>query len=169
MSDTPDKSRDPSPPFLHRWSQRKHQQQCKSEPQPLAAEAPADSEPPVPFNEADLPPIETLQQDSEVSMFLHDSVSDALRRAALRKLFHMAKFNVCDGLDDYADDYAVYQPLQEVLTVRKKLRDVTAMLDQQQAETEPAGDQGITHSETITAEEESSDVQAIQDEQSEEG
>lgn len=42
---------------------------------------------------------------------------------ALRKLFHMDKFNVCDGLDDYAEDYTRFEPLGEMITAHQRLRE----------------------------------------------
>ncbi|MES9897176.1 MAG: DUF3306 domain-containing protein, partial [Candidatus Thiodiazotropha endolucinida] len=43
-------------------------------------------------------------------------VSDQLRQVALRKLFHSAAFNVCDGLDDYAEDFTSFEKLGDVMT-----------------------------------------------------
>ncbi|HSN70049.1 MAG TPA: DUF3306 domain-containing protein, partial [Steroidobacteraceae bacterium] len=39
-----------------------------------------------------------------------------VRRAALRKLFASAKFNVCDGLDVYCRDYTQFEPLGDIVT-----------------------------------------------------
>lgn len=64
----------------------------------------------------ELPPLESLDADSDYSGFLHPQVDDALRQAALRKLFRSAKFNVVDGLDDYAEDYRSFEALGDVIT-----------------------------------------------------
>jgi hypothetical protein len=52
-----------------------------------------------------------LTEDSDYSAFLSPKVSVELQRLALRKLFRSAKFNVRDGLDDYAEDYHRYETL----------------------------------------------------------
>ena len=67
-------------------------------------------------------------------MFLGEGISETLQRQALRTLFRMGKFNVCDGLDDYADDYNVFQPLQDVLSAQQHLRDMSEQLKQSQAD-----------------------------------
>jgi len=64
--------------------------------------------------EADLPPLESLGEDSDYSAFLAPGVSDGLRRAALRKLFSSAAFNRLDGLDDYDEDYRAAAALFEL-------------------------------------------------------
>lgn len=136
MSDLPDKHDDRSVSFVQRWSQRKHQQHAKTEPTLAQDETKTNAVSPgsSPISEQELPPIESLHEDSEVSMFLSDGISEALQRRVLRKLFHLGKFNVCDGLDDYADDYSVFQPLRDVLTAQRQLRDVTDKLKQMQAD-----------------------------------
>jgi hypothetical protein len=144
------------PTFLHRWSQRKQQNSEKSgtrvSPSQIEA-APAAAEP-VPnnnaVNEQELPSLESLDENSEVSMFFSDGVSETIKRQALRKLFHMDKFNVVDGLDDYAEDYTGFQPLGDVITAHQRLREEKeklrqAMLDNNQ---EPAA--ASSQGETIT-------------------
>jgi len=39
-----------------------------------------------------------------------------LRRSALRRLFGLPRFNVCDGLDDYAQDFTSFEPLGNLVT-----------------------------------------------------
>ena len=68
------------------------------------------------LTDADMPPVETLHGESDVSGFLSKGVSEGLRRAALRKLFHSPKFNVCDGLDDYCEDFTNFAPLGATIT-----------------------------------------------------
>lgn len=91
--------------FVRRWSQRK-QAGSRTPSAPPAEGAPpldaglseaAAAEPP--------PDLDTLSESSDVSAFLGPKVGEELRRLALRKLFHMPKFNIRDGLDDYDDDY----------------------------------------------------------------
>lgn len=136
MSDLPAQHDDRSVSFIQRWSQRKRQQHAATTEPPLTQdETPthmAAPEPPV--SEEDLPSIESLHEDSEVSMFLGEGISETLQRRALRTLFQMGKFNVCDGLDDYADDYSVFQPLHDVLKAQQHLRDMSEQLKQMQTD-----------------------------------
>jgi len=122
VSDYVDKP-DEDVPFLRRWSQRKHQQLQVSEPQTVDEPAIDDyASTDVPINKQELPPIESLHEDSEVSMFLGEGISETLKRQALRKLFHLGKFNICDGLDDYAEDYTIFEKLDVVLDTQKQLK-----------------------------------------------
>ena len=82
------------------------------------------------------PPLESLTTDSDYSGFLSPGVSETLRRLALRKLFHAPEFNLCDGLDDYDDDFRTFAELGSMVTVemRKRLEGVleekgTAVVD----------------------------------------
>ncbi|MCK5725178.1 MAG: DUF3306 domain-containing protein, partial [Gammaproteobacteria bacterium] len=54
-------------------------------------------------------------EDSNYSDFLSPKVSDALRKQALRKLFHLPFLNVVDGLDDYAEDYTKFAALGDII------------------------------------------------------
>ena len=63
-----------------------------------------------------MPPLESLGADSDYTGFLSDQVSETLRKAALRKLFHSATFNVTDGLDEYADDFTKFETLGDIIT-----------------------------------------------------
>jgi hypothetical protein len=93
--------------FLKRWSRLK--QEVKEQPpvKPAAAEPALDPEAPPP----ELPPVEKLTMDSDFRGFFHPKVDENLRRAALKKLFSDAHFNVMDGLDVYIDDYSKPNPL----------------------------------------------------------
>jgi hypothetical protein len=125
--------RDPKPrdqeaggePFLQRWAR------LKSESREAEATGSADAVSPSPRTtstdplEAGTPAVATdrvlpdlalLDQDSDYSAFLAPEVDPLLRRAALRKLFHSPKFNVCDGLDDYCGDYTQFAPLGGIVT-----------------------------------------------------
>ncbi len=133
MSDSSDMNHTGST-FLQRWSQRKRQQ---SETVEFRGSQNASSSPEsVPamndniVSEQELPSIDSLDENSEVSMFFSEGVSDAIKRRALRKLFHMDKFNVCDGLDDYAEDYTVFQPLGNIVTAYQRLREENEKLKQ---------------------------------------
>ena len=66
--------------------------------------------------DAETPPLETLDENSDVSAFFSPKVSDSLRRLALRRLFHLPAFNLTDGLDDYAEDYHGFAELGDIIT-----------------------------------------------------
>ena len=89
--------------FLARWSHRK--QQADSEESIAQADQPLavaqDAAEPLP-TDADMPPLDSLTEESDYSGFLSPKVSDELRKLALRKLFHSAAFNLTDGLDGLA-------------------------------------------------------------------
>ena len=99
--------------FARRWSRlkqddRRRKEKAATEPKdrsrtkesalPVAGDASAT--PP------DLPEIDSLDKDSDFSVFLRDGVPEELKRLALRKLWRTDPvFAVIDGLDDYDDDY----------------------------------------------------------------
>jgi hypothetical protein len=154
MSKTPRKDASPEvdtlehEAFLTRWSKRKAMSRQGIElPEPVDEPA-DDSEPPddsVSRNEYDqpdpaepgdaqhaeaptavpeLPPIESLGEDSDYSAFMAADVPADLQRNALRKLFQSPKFNVRDGLNDYDLDYSSPEPLGDIVTaeMRRRLR-----------------------------------------------
>jgi hypothetical protein len=118
--------RDPADePFLERWSRRKREAregideevevEAAAEPaqdEPAPAEAAPGGTPALP----ELPDIDSLGEDSDYSAFMAPGVDGSLRRKALRKLFSSPKFNVCDGLDDYCEDFTQWAPLGDVIT-----------------------------------------------------
>ena len=87
--------------FLRRWSRLKRES---------AAQKPvAQQEPP------QLPPLDSLTFESDFKAFMHSKVEEGVKRAALKKLFSDARFNVMDGLDTYVDDYTKAEPISEEL------------------------------------------------------
>ncbi len=73
---------------------------------------------------ADLPPVETLDENSDYTGFLRDGVPEALRNAALRRLWRSSPlFAFRDGLDDYDENFraaaAVVEGLKRVARGRK--------------------------------------------------
>lgn len=64
----------------------------------------------------DLPPIESLNEESDYSVFLSSRVPEEIRGQALRKLFHLPQFNATDGLDDYAESFRKFSGLGSILT-----------------------------------------------------
>lgn len=75
------------------------QQPCDAGVRPQDAQAPA------------VPPVESLDMDSDYRPFFHPKIEEDVRRAALKKLFSDPHFNVMDGLDVYIDDYSKADPL----------------------------------------------------------
>jgi hypothetical protein len=90
--------------FLRRWSRLKHER---------AAEKPAEK--PVENKQADppkpLPPVDKLTPESDFTPFMQPKVEDALRRAALKKLFHDPHFNIPDPFEAYSGDWTVGEPI----------------------------------------------------------
>lgn len=125
--------------FFRRWSTRKQQ----AATQPLVHDPElVDTAPPVPsppeLTDADMPPMESLDEQSDYSAFFSPKVSAELKRLALRKLFHSAKFNVTDGLDDYADDFTQFAALGDVVTQdMRHMMEVIAKRDAKQVALEP--------------------------------
>jgi len=74
-----------------------------------------DTEPPV-DDTPQLPSIESLDEHSDYRAFMSEKVSEELRLQALRKLFRLPQFNVCDGLNDYDEDFASCKPLGSIVT-----------------------------------------------------
>ena len=112
--------------FLERWSRRKLETQHDS-PDVAAGElreanspAPLADEPEQVLTDADMPPIESLGEDSDYAPFLSPGVSDDLRQQAMRKLFTQPEFNVTDGLNDYDEDYTQFAGLGKIITHEMK-------------------------------------------------
>jgi hypothetical protein len=106
-------------PFLSRWSRLK-QDQAKTEAE---AAPPAESKP----DEAApvLPPVDELTPEADFSPFMHPKVGDALRRAALRKLFADPRFNVPDPYEAYSGDWTGGEPIsKELLATLNQARSV---------------------------------------------
>lgn len=112
---------------LSRWSRRKieaKQAESTSQPPPPAehdaVQAPVVAESETPLTDADMPPIESLTEDSDFSGFMSAGVSDELRNLALRKLFMAPVFNIRDGLDEYDEDYTKFEKLGDIVTADMK-------------------------------------------------
>ena len=114
-------------PFVSRWSQRKCALTAGA---PLApptderTEEAAEQSGQKELTDSDMPALAQLDENSDYSMFFSPKVSEELRHLALRKLFRCAQFNVCDGLDDYAEDFTTFAALGDVLTadIRHRLK-----------------------------------------------
>lgn len=115
--------------FLSRWARLK-QETCE---QPAAK--PADAAGPTP----ELPPLETLDINSDFKGFLHPKVDAKLRRAALKKLFSDPSFNVMDGLDVYIGDYNKADPIPpEMLQQLVQLQTMLASLKKDEPQEDAA-------------------------------
>ena len=95
-------------PFLSRWSRRKKDEREHARtPADEVDEAAEAGEQPAEISPEDLPDIDTLDKDSDFTVFMREGVPEALKRRALRKLWTTDPVlaNV-DGLNDYDGDYA---------------------------------------------------------------
>ncbi|MCE3261299.1 MAG: hypothetical protein K0R43_378 [Pseudoduganella sp.] len=105
--------------FFARWSRVK----SESPPADIAASddagVPAPCTPP-PAAEAQAPAptleqVANLTTESDFTPFVARGVDEAVRRAAMKKLFADPHFNVMDGLDTYIDDYNKFEPLTPLM------------------------------------------------------
>ena len=149
-------------PFLSRWARRKRTARAGGDPDAVAGEvsggqaelaipAPTSADMPavVDDNEAeastddptddDMPPVESINEDTDMSGFFSPKVSQALKKAALKKFFHSPMFNIVDGLDDYDDDFRNFEALGDIIT-----SDMRTQMERKakRAEEEAANDAG---------------------------
>ncbi len=127
MGDTAKPAPDTTEPFLQRFHRRKLAARRGEALPPEPAPAPvAESEPPAAekplLTDADMPPVESLTAESDFSGFLSAGVSEALRRAALRRLWQVADVAWVDELDIYAGDYTDFEPLGGLVTAEMRHR-----------------------------------------------
>ena len=94
-------------PFFDRWSRLKAKEREAANESELAAAPPANIEEPPP----PLPKLEELTPQSDFRPFMNASVDPLTRRAALKKLFADAHFNVPDPFEAYSEDYTVGEPI----------------------------------------------------------
>ncbi|HVB49146.1 MAG TPA: DUF3306 domain-containing protein [Burkholderiales bacterium] len=109
---------DEKEPFLARWSRLKQEQlagEAAADPVPASAERrtdpQSDSAPP-------LPPLEELTPQSDFTVFMGPKVADALRRAALKKLFADPQINVPDLFEPFAGDWTGGEAIPQELLAR---------------------------------------------------
>ncbi|KFX29835.1 DUF3306 domain-containing protein [Ralstonia solanacearum] len=131
--------------FLSRWSRRKAADR-RGEPEPDPAQpadepaaahvvpVPAPAPAPVAATAEpvpDAPPLPTLEDAARLTPaddfapFVAQGVDEAVKRAALKKLFADPHFNVMDGLDTYIDDYSQPDPIPPEML--RELRQATAL------------------------------------------
>jgi hypothetical protein len=113
--------------FFSRWSRQKtlnreldqaRDAAVAKAPLPAEAEAVPVPKPPVEGAQAvDLPTqadAEALDVGADVSRFLQSGVTDAIKGAALKKLFADPAYNVISDMDDYVEDYSQMAKLSAV-------------------------------------------------------
>ena len=101
--------------FLSRWSKRKREaiEQPAADAPPQDLKSPSDSNEKKteeePFDLSLLPDLETLTGDSDIQSFLHKAVPEALRNAALRKMWALdpSVRNYVGEALDYAYDWNI--------------------------------------------------------------
>ena len=114
--------------FLSRWARRKAVARTGGDPDAAAGDSsleadelanavPADEDEQVtePTDE-DMPPVSSIDENSDMSGFFSPKVTQAVKKAALKKFFHSPIFNIVDGLDDYDDDFRNFEALWDIIT-----------------------------------------------------
>lgn len=105
--------------FLQRWSRRKHEvargHAPVAVPQEDALAAPREAPEKI-LTDADMPPVESLNENSDFSIFMSPGVSEALRGMALRKLFLLPGFNERCPLDSEWYDCRNLEPMGNIIT-----------------------------------------------------
>lgn len=122
--------------FLSRWSRRStlaRQGELEAEPVPEAAAMAPVAEPVAeeqdetvridartgkPYDELtdeDMPPLESLNASSDLSVFFAKNISPMLRMKALSRVFHTPDYNKYCLCAEYADDYTQFTPMGEIV------------------------------------------------------
>jgi len=92
--------------FLDRWSRRKLERAEEQPAPPPSLDKTQKDEPVVA-----LPPVESLNPESDFVPFMNPKVNGETRRAALKRLFTDAHFNVPDPFEAYSEDYTVSETI----------------------------------------------------------
>jgi len=135
QSDT--ESADGGDAFLSRWARRKAAARTGGDPDAAVGEACLETEalanaasenadaPTVGEDEQDagagltdedMPPVSSIDENTDMSGFFSPKVTQAVKKAALKKFFHSPIFNIVDGLDDYDDDFRNFEALGDIIT-----------------------------------------------------
>jgi len=158
-------------PFLNRWARRKSVARTGGDADTAADESPMegqeitdaaaageDSQAPE-LTDEDMPILDSIDENTDMSGFFSPKVTRAVKKAALRKFFHSPVFNIVDGLDDYDDDFRNFEALGDIIT-----SDMRGMMEREAERAREAmakdGQEGATPS--------PSDVRAAQDDDAEE-
>jgi len=112
--------------FLRRWARLKREKIVEDKKLPAAA--------PV------LPPIDKMTPDSDFTAFMQPKVEDALRRAALKKLFSDPRFNIPDPFEAYSGDWTGGEPISaEILATLNQAK--TLLFSDEKKAAQPAPSQ----------------------------
>ncbi len=158
-------------PFLNRWARRKSVARTGGDADTAADESPVeeqeitdaaaageDSQAPE-LTDEDMPILDSIDENTDMSGFFSPKVTRAVKKAALKKFFHSPVFNIVDGLDDYDDDFRNFEALGDIIT-----SDMRGMMEREAERAREAmakdGQEGATPS--------PSDVRAAQDDDAEE-
>ncbi len=166
---------------LHRWSRQKaeaseQQDQAEAEqPDPIPStddgsnaigdhenDQTAETKP------VELPPIESLGDESDYSMFMTDEVEESIRKLALRKLFKAPFFNIRDGLNDYDEDFTTFAELGDIVTSDMKFHAERKKAELEQKQREEAAAQAAQQSEETGETDTAAEVEAMDDAQPDE-
>lgn len=130
MNESEKTPKDDESSALGRWSQRKRRaargELLEDEPtvetaKPTASEDAAVPEPAqVELTDADMPPIETIDAQTDLSGFFSPKVSETLRRDALRRYFHLPDVHIVDRMNEYDADYSSFLPLGDLVPEEMK-------------------------------------------------
>lgn len=108
---------------FRRWSRRKHEARVNArqgvgsaDPKPVSAIERHDPTSERVLTDADMPPLDELNEKSDFSPFMSPGVSDALRQAALRRLFRAPQMNVLCELEGEFYDTLGLTPLGDIVT-----------------------------------------------------
>ena len=164
--------------LLSRWSRRKldAEEASKRQEMPLLqdpgetaselAVADVSDEPGVEavLTDADMPPVESLNENSDFSGFMSSGVSDKLRNLALRKMFQAPSFNIRDGLDEYDEDYTTFEKLGDIVTCDMKHQiEMQELKKKEEAEKQAALDQAEEEAGTVSEPNEESEVSTLEE------
>ena len=158
--------------FLSRWARRKEQARA-GEVLTTEASVPVPA-PPAPAlvpvvevaearvasteNAAEVPtePLPTmadvalLTSESDFSRFVSPGVDDAVKRAAMKKLFADPHFNIMDGLDTYIDDYGKPDPIPLAMLRQMNQAKFLRLFDDDDDEAEAANPPGLASGALLT-------------------
>lgn len=133
--------------FLKRWSRRKREVAEAEKPKPpeATAETEATSDKLVAaFDPASLPPIESINELSDVTAFLRDGVPADLTRAALRRVWTadpaIREFvGLAENSWDFTDPNAIpgFGPLEDTEAVRRMIAQVVDQIGQSSPPVKP--------------------------------
>jgi len=112
---------------LSRWARRKRVArtdaadtavgESTSEAQEITKAVDAGEDSPAPeLTDEDMPTLDGIDENTDMSGFFSPKVTQAVKKAALRKFFHSPAFNIVDGLDDYDEDFRNFAALGDIVT-----------------------------------------------------